>query len=115
VRDDPRVSGIGWFLRRWSLDELPQLWNVLKGEMSLVGPRPFPETDFTDYELRHYRRLGAKPGITGLWQVSGRSDIVDFDEVAELDARYVREWSLFLDLKILLKTVPAVIRRQGAV
>ena len=115
IRNDPRVSRIGRFLRRWSLDELPQLWNVLKGEMSLVGPRPFPETDFADYELLHYRRLGAKPGITGLWQVTGRSDVVRFDEVAELDARYVREWSLLLDLRILLKTVPAVIRRDGAV
>ncbi|MGH7701375.1 MAG: exopolysaccharide biosynthesis polyprenyl glycosylphosphotransferase [Gemmatimonadales bacterium] len=115
IPNDPRVSRVGRFLRRWSLDELPQLWNVLKGEMSLVGPRPFPETDFSDYQLHHYSRLGAKPGITGLWQVNGRSDIVDFEEVVELDARYVREWSLLLDLKILLKTVPAVVRRNGAV
>ena len=114
IHNDPRVSRLGRWLRRWSLDELPQLWNVLRGEMSLVGPRPFPETDFAAYELHHFSRLGAKPGITGLWQVNGRSDIVDFEEVIALDTEYVREWSLLLDLRILLKTVPAVIRRQGA-
>jgi len=115
IRDDPRVSRVGRWLRRWSLDELPQLWNVLTGEMSIVGPRPFPESDFMEYQVHHFARLGAKPGITGLWQVSGRSDIVDFEEVVALDTKYVREWSVLLDVKILLKTVPAVVRRSGAI
>ena len=115
IPNDPRVSRVGRWLRRWSLDELPQLWNVLTGEMSLVGPRPFPESDFMEYQVHHFARLGAKPGITGLWQVSGRSDIVAFEEVVALDTKYVREWSVLLDLKILLQTVPVVIRRNGAV
>lgn len=115
IPNDPRVSRIGRWLRRWSLDELPQLWNVLAGEMSIVGPRPFPESDFMEYQVHHFARLGAKPGITGLWQVSGRSDIVNFEEVVELDTRYIREWSLLLDAKILLQTIPAVVRRNGAV
>jgi len=115
IMEDPRVTRVGAWLRRWSFDELPQLWNVLKGEMSLVGPRPFFESDLDYYEIHHFGRLGARPGITGLWQVSGRSDIVDFEEVVELDTRYIREWSLLLDFKILLQTVPAVIRRRGAV
>jgi len=115
VPNDPRVSRVGRWMRRWSLDELPQLWNVLRGEMSLVGPRPFPESDFMEYQVHHFARLGAKPGITGLWQVSGRSEIVDFEEVVALDTKYVREWSVVLDLKLLLQTVPAVIRRNGAV
>jgi exopolysaccharide biosynthesis polyprenyl glycosylphosphotransferase len=115
IMEDPRVTRVGGWLRRWSLDELPQLWNVLKGDMSLVGPRPFFESDLDYYEIHHFGRLGARPGITGLWQVSGRSDIVDFEEVVELDTRYIREWSLRLDLKLLLLTVPAVMRRHGAV
>ena len=114
ILEDPRVTRVGGWLRRWSLDELPQLWNVLMGEMSLVGPRPFFESDLDYYEIHHFGRLGAKPGITGLWQVSGRSDIVDFEEVVALDTRYIREWSLLLDLKVLLLTVPAVFRRKGA-
>lgn len=114
ILEDPRVTGVGGWLRRWSLDELPQLWNVLKGEMSLVGPRPFFESDLEYYEIHHFGRLGAKPGITGLWQVSGRSDIVDFEEVVALDTRYVREWSLLLDLEILARTIPALVRRRGA-
>jgi len=115
IPNDPRVSRVGRWMRRWSVDELPQLWNVLYGEMSLVGPRPFPESDFMEYQVHHFARLGAKPGITGLWQVSGRSDIADFEEVVALDTMYVREWSVLLDVKILLKTIPAVIRRNGAV
>ena len=115
LRADPRVSRVGRWLRRWALDELPQLWNVLRGEMSLVGPRPFIETDFDSYQPQHFGRLGAKPGITGLWQVRRRSDTVDFEEVMELDMRYIREWSLLLDVKILLLTLPAVIRGKGAV
>src|SRR5438128_646664 len=112
---DPRVSRVGRWLRRWAIDELPQLWNVLKGEMSLVGPRPFVETDFSCYASHHFHRLGAKPGITGLWQVRRRSDTVDFEEVIELDTQYIREWSLWLDAKILLLTLPAVIRGKGIV
>ena len=115
ILEDPRVTRVGSGLRRWSLDELPQLWNVLRGEMSLVGPRPFFESDLEYYEIHHFGRLGAKPGITGLWQVSGRSDIVDFEEVVALDTTYVRDWSLLLDLKILARTIPALVRRRGAV
>ena len=111
---DPRVTRFGRIIRRWSLDELPQLYNVLVGDMSLVGPRPFFETDLADYEAHHFRRLAVKPGITGLWQVSGRSDIVDFEEVVRLDRRYVEHWSLALDLEILVRTVPAVVMRRGA-
>ena len=114
IPKDPRVTRIGRLLRRWSLDELPQLWNVLVGEMSLVGPRPFFVADLPLYQVHHFSRLGAKPGVTGLWQVSGRSDIIDFEEVVRLDTLYVREWSLLLDLKILAKTLPAVLRNRGA-
>jgi exopolysaccharide biosynthesis polyprenyl glycosylphosphotransferase len=114
IPSDPRVTPLGAWLRRWSLDELPQLWNVLRGDMSLVGPRPFFESDLEDYEDHHFRRLGAKPGITGLWQVSGRSSVVDFEEVVRLDREYIEEWSLLLDLRILVRTVPAVLGRRGA-
>jgi exopolysaccharide biosynthesis polyprenyl glycosylphosphotransferase len=111
---DPRVSRIGRWLRRWAIDELPQLWNVLAGEMSLVGPRPFVETGFDAYQSHHFSRLGAKPGITGLWQVRRNGDTVDFEEVISLDGQYIREWSLLLDAKILLLTLPAVICGRGA-
>ncbi len=114
ILDDPRVTNLGRWLRRWSLDELPQLWNVLAGDMSLVGPRPFFESDLPNYDVHHFARLGAKPGITGLWQVSGRSDIVNFEEVVALDTVYIRTWSVIVDLGILLKTLPAVLRRRGA-
>ena len=113
VRSDPRVTRTGAWLRRWSLDELPQLLNVLKGDMSLVGPRP-PLPDevarYTDYVRR---RLVVKPGITGLWQVSGRSDL-PWEEAVRLDLRYVENWSLSLDLVILLRTLTAVCRGAGA-
>lgn len=114
VPNDPRITRLGALLRRWSLDELPQLWNVLVGDMSLVGPRPFFESDLADYEAHHFRRLDVKPGITGLWQVNGRSDVVDFEEVVRLDREYIGQWSLWLDLSILVRTVPAVLRRRGA-
>jgi exopolysaccharide biosynthesis polyprenyl glycosylphosphotransferase len=114
IPDDPRVTRVGRWLRRWSLDELPQLWNVLRGDMSLVGPRPFFEADLARYERRHFVRLSVKPGITGLWQVSGRSAVVDFEEVVRLDREYVSRWSLWLDLKILIQTMPAVLKRTGA-
>jgi lipopolysaccharide/colanic/teichoic acid biosynthesis glycosyltransferase len=114
VPNDPRTTRVGAWLRRWSLDELPQLLNVFSGDMSLVGPRPFFEADLEDYHDHHFARLGAKPGITGLWQVNGRSSVVDFEEVVRLDREYIDQWSLILDLKILLLTVPAVLRKTGA-
>jgi lipopolysaccharide/colanic/teichoic acid biosynthesis glycosyltransferase len=114
IVDDPRVTRLGKVLRRWSLDELPQLVNILVGEMSLVGPRPFFESDLDDYEAHHFRRLAMKPGLTGLWQVSGRSDIVDFEEVVRLDRAYIEGWSLALDFRILALTIPTVVRRKGA-
>ena len=114
IPNDPRITRVGGLLRRWSLDELPQLWNVLAGDMSLIGPRPFFESDLEDYEVHHFRRLGAKPGITGLWQVSGRSSVVDFEEVVRLDRQYIEQWSIWLDLSILLRTIPAVLQRRGA-
>ena len=104
--DDPRITGTGGFLRRTSLDELPQLWNVLKGEMSLVGPRPAPPREVEAYDLWHRRRLSMKPGITGLWQVTARRSEV-FDDRASLDLNYIDRWSLWLDMKILARTIPA--------
>jgi exopolysaccharide biosynthesis polyprenyl glycosylphosphotransferase len=114
IREDPRTTRFGRVLRRWSLDELPQLANVLMGEMSLVGPRPFFEADFGEYEDHHFRRLDAKPGITGLWQVSGRSEVLDFEDVIYLDRQYIEQWSFWLDVSILFRTFPAVLRRTGA-
>lgn len=111
---DPRVTRVGKLLRRTSLDELPQLFNVLRGEMSLVGPRPFFPEDLALYEPHHFERLSVLPGITGLWQVSGRSDVTDFEEVVRLDWQYIRNWSLWLDLWILLRTIPAAFGRRGA-
>jgi exopolysaccharide biosynthesis polyprenyl glycosylphosphotransferase len=113
IRDDPRLTRVGRALRRFSLDELPQLVNVLRGEMSLVGPRPLPERDYEMLEDWHRKRYLVLPGITGLWQVSGRSEL-DFDDLVHLDFIYLERWSLALDLTILLKTVPAVISRRGA-
>jgi len=113
IRDDPRLTGVGRFLRRFSLDELPQLANVVRGEMSLVGPRPLPMRDFERLEDWHKKRYLVLPGITGLWQVSGRAEL-DFDDLVRLDFLYLERWSIFLDLSILLKTVPAVLSRRGA-
>jgi exopolysaccharide biosynthesis polyprenyl glycosylphosphotransferase len=114
IPQDPRVTRLGSVLRRWSLDELPQCWNVLWGDMSLVGPRPFFEADFATYQDHHFRRLDAKPGITGLWQVSGRSSVVDFEDVVYLDRQYIEQWSFWLDVSIMFRTLPAVVRRTGA-
>jgi exopolysaccharide biosynthesis polyprenyl glycosylphosphotransferase len=113
IRDDPRLTSVGRVLRRFSLDELPQLVNVIRGEMSLVGPRPLPERDYEMLEEWHRKRYLVLPGITGLWQVSGRSEL-DFDDLVHLDFIYLERWSLALDLTILLKTIPAVISRRGA-
>ena len=113
IRRDPRVTRVGGFLRRWSLDELPQLLNVLKGEMSLVGPRPLPVRDFVRMEEEDKRRLGAVPGMTGYWQISGRSNL-SFEDMVRLDLHYMENWSLSFDLKIILKTLGAVLRREGA-
>jgi exopolysaccharide biosynthesis polyprenyl glycosylphosphotransferase len=113
IREDPRLTRVGTFLRRFSLDELPQLINVLRGEMSLVGPRPLPQRDYDMLEDWHRKRYLVLPGITGLWQVSGRSEL-DFDDLVHLDFIYLEHWSLALDLTILLKTIPAVISRRGA-
>jgi exopolysaccharide biosynthesis polyprenyl glycosylphosphotransferase len=113
IRHDPRITRIGGVLRRYSLDELPQLVNVLRGDMSMVGPRPLPTRDYHRLEDWHRKRYLVLPGITGLWQVSGRAEL-DFDELVRLDFLYLERWSVFLDLSILLKTLPAVVRRQGA-
>lgn len=113
IRDDPRLTKIGRFLRRFSFDELPQLVNVIRGEMSLVGPRPLPMRDFERLEDWHKKRYLVLPGITGLWQVSGRAEL-DFDDLVRLDFLYLERWSIFLDLSILLKTIPAVLSRRGA-
>jgi len=113
IRRDPRMTRIGRLLRRFSLDELPQLGNVLLGQMSLVGPRPLPQRDFDRLEAWHKKRYLVLPGITGLWQVAGRADL-DFDDLVRLDFVYLERWSVFLDLTILLKTVPAVFSRRGA-
>ena len=112
--DGTRKTGVGEFIRRTSLDEFPQFFNVLRGDMSLVGTRPPTVDEWDRYELHHRARLAVKPGITGMWQVSGRSEITDFEEVVRLDVQYIAQWSLWLDIKILLKTVGAVIRRKGA-
>jgi exopolysaccharide biosynthesis polyprenyl glycosylphosphotransferase len=113
IREDPRVTAVGRFLRRWSLDELPQLFNVLRGQMSLVGPRPLPQRDYDRLEDWHRKRYLVLPGMTGLWQVSGRSEL-DFDELVRLDFLYLERWSVFLDMTIMLKTIPAVFRTRGA-
>jgi len=112
IAEDPRVTGVGKFLRKTSLDELPQFINVLRGEMSLVGPRPPIDYEIHHYKEWHKRRLLAKPGLTGLWQVSGRST-VPFDEMVMLDLYYYENWSLLLDLKIILRTVPVMLIGSG--
>jgi len=113
IRDDPRMTRVGRFLRRYSFDELPQLFNVVAGQMSLVGPRPLPQRDFDQLDEWHKKRYLVMPGITGLWQISGRSDL-DFDDLVRLDFLYLERWSVGLDLSILIKTIPAVLLRRGA-
>ena len=115
VSEDPRITWIGRFLRRRSLDELPQLFNVLRGEMSLVGPRPLPVDETLRFDdLAHRRRLSVKPGLTCLWQTCGRSEVRDFKEWVRLDLEYIDNWSLWLDFKILVRTIPVVFRGTGA-
>ncbi len=112
VTDDPRITAVGRWLRRTSLDELPQLWNVLRGEMSLVGPRPPLPSEVASYDVWHRRRLSMKPGITGLWQIRARHE-ADFDRWVETDLEYIDGWSVWLDLKIMVRTIPAVLARTG--
>jgi exopolysaccharide biosynthesis polyprenyl glycosylphosphotransferase len=114
IRRDPRITRVGKVLRKTSIDELPQLWNVLKGDMSLVGPRPPMPDEVERYDARQAQRLAVVPGITGLWQVSGRSALPNFDHWLELDLEYARKWSLWLDLRILLKTLVVVVLAKGA-
>ena len=112
--DDPRITKVGKFIRKTSIDEFPQFLNVLKGDMSLVGTRPPTEDEFKQYKARYKKRLAMKPGITGLWQVSGRSSITDFEDVVKLDVQYIENWSFGLDLKILIQTVLVVLKHDGA-
>jgi len=114
IKDDPRITKVGRFLRKTSLDELPQFWNVFKGEMSLVGTRPPTPDEVSTYQNWHRKRICIKPGITGLWQVSGRNQIQDFDEVVRLDIKYIEQWSLWLDIKLIMKTVWVVLASKGA-
>ena len=114
IGEDERITKIGRHLRKYKLDELPQLVNVIKGEMSLVGTRPPTLDEWEKYDLHHRVRMSIKPGITGLWQISGRSDITDFEEVVRLDREYIETWSVELDFQILLKTVSVVLKHEGA-
>ena len=114
LENDPRITKVGKFIRKTSIDELPQFWNVLKGDMSLIGTRPPTLDEFEQYETFYKRRLSIRPGITGMWQATGRSDITDFEEVLALDLEYIDNWSLGLDMKILLKTVFGVFGGKGA-
>ena len=114
LTDDPRVTPFGRVLRKYSLNELPQLWSVLKGDMSLVGPRPAFRHELDRYELWHKRKLCVKPGITCLWQVSGRNRISKFDDWVRLDLQYIAEWSLWLDFRILVRTIWAVVWGTGS-
>jgi exopolysaccharide biosynthesis polyprenyl glycosylphosphotransferase len=113
LANDPRVTRVGWLLRRYSLDELPQLWNVLRGEMSMVGPRPHPIDDFERYDLEDWQRLEVLPGLTGLWQVTARRD-PSFERGMKLDREYISSWSLWGDFEILFKTLGVVLRGEGA-
>lgn len=114
VENDPRIFPVGRFMRKYSIDELPQFFNILKGDMSLVGTRPPTVDEFVQYEAHHRARLGIKPGLTGMWQVSGRSDITDFEEVVKLDTQYISNWNLGMDIRILIKTIEVVLKGSGA-
>ena len=114
MENDPRITKTGAFLRKTSLDEFPQFINILKGDMSLVGTRPPTLDEFAQYSPYHKKRLSFRPGLTGMWQVSGRSDITDFEEIVKLDVEYIDNWSFWLDIKILLKTFLEVFTQKGA-
>lgn len=114
IKDDPRVTKVGKFIRKTSIDELPQFFNVLKGDMSVVGTRPPTVDEVSKYERGQWRRISIKPGITGMWQISGRSNITDFNEVVELDLKYIDNWSILIDVEIILKTVGVLFKRKGA-
>ena len=114
IKDDPRVTRVGKFIRKTSIDELPQLFNVMRGEMSLVGTRPPTTEEVSGYKRSQWRRISIKPGITGLWQISGRNNITNFDEVVELDLKYIDNWTIWSDIEILFKTVGVLIKRNGA-
>ena len=114
IENDPRLTKPGKFLRKWSIDEFPQLWNVFRGDISIVGPRPPIPHEVEKYDHWQRRRLSMKPGITCLWQINGRNKITDFDEWMNLDLKYIDNWSLLLDFKIMIKTLPAVFFCRGA-
>jgi len=114
IKDDPRITKVGKFIRKTSIDELPQFWNVLKGNMSLVGTRPPTLDEYKNYKPYHKRRLSIKPGITGIWQISGRSDIEDFEDVVKMDLKYIDEWSLSMEFRVLLTTIIVVFKLKGA-
>ena len=114
IKDDPRITKIGRFIRKTSIDELPQFINVLKGDMSLVGTRPPTVDEYNNYEPKHKARVSMTPGLTGLWQVSGRSNIKNFDDVVKLDMEYINNWSVLLDIKIILLTIKVVLFGKGA-
>ena len=114
MENDPRITKVGKFIRKTSIDELPQFFNIVKGDMSLVGTRPPTEDEFEQYNSHYRRRISMTPGLTGLWQISGRSDIVDFDEVVKLDLEYIDNWTVWLDIKILFMTVGAVLKGRGS-
>ena len=114
MKDDPRVTKVGKFIRKTSIDELPQFFNVLIGQMSLVGTRPPTEEEVGKYSRNHWRRISIKPGITGMWQISGRSSITSFDEIVDLDTKYIDEWSVMVDFKVMFKTIGVILRRNGA-
>jgi lipopolysaccharide/colanic/teichoic acid biosynthesis glycosyltransferase len=113
-KNDPRVTRVGRFLRRTSLDELPQFWNVLKGDMSLVGTRPPTVEEVMNYKTHHWERLNTKPGMTGEWQANGRSSITDFEDIVRMDLAYQQKWSVIYDLKLILKTLMVVAKKDGA-
>lgn len=114
IKDDPRITKVGKFIRKTSIDELPQFFDVLMGNMSLVGTRPPTVGEYKQYESHHKRRLSMKPGITGLWQISGRNNIDNFEDVVKLDVKYIDNWQIWLDIKIILRTIVVVFKGRGA-
>ena len=113
MQNDPRITKVGKFIRKTSIDELPQFFNVLFGDMSIVGTRPPTVDEVEKYDRSHWRRISIKPGITGMWQVSGRSSITDFDEIVSLDTEYIDKWSVLLDIKIIIKTALQIFSKNG--